>query len=158
MRAAWIGCLALIGSLQPVLAADWSDYKPASLSQAWARAVVMIAPNSSLPSNSFEGAPQDHKFLVKAIYTGKLRKMGPKRLELIAKWGKAMRAQDFAKHFQDEIEVRAEGLTVSLVLQDVLVGPFLREAKAGAPIQVWMMYIGAAQQDRVFLVNQFQSK
>src|SRR5665213_762583 len=57
-RTCWsAGCLALVGLLQP-LAADWSDYKPASLSQAWARAVVIIASGSSLPSESLEGAPQ----------------------------------------------------------------------------------------------------
>jgi hypothetical protein len=127
-----------------------------SLSQAWARATVMIASDTSTPSESFEGAPQDHKFLVKAVYTGKLRKIGPTRLNLITKWGKAMRSEDFAGQFQDEIEVRADRLTVWLALQDVIVEPFRREARSGTPIQLWMMYIGAAQQDRVFLVNEFK--
>ncbi|MDP9115319.1 MAG: hypothetical protein M3O20_16770 [Acidobacteriota bacterium] len=116
----------------------------------------MIAPNSSLPSNSLEGSPQAHKFLVKATYTGKSRKMGPTRLQFIAKWGKSLQSQDFAQHFLDEIEVRAEGMTAWLALQDVLVEPFRREAKVGAPVQLWMMYAGAVQQDRVFFVNEFQ--
>jgi len=155
MRArACLSCLALIGAFNS-LQADWSDYKAVSLAQAWVEAAT--PPNNSVPSQALEGAPADHKFLIKAAYTGKHRKMGPVRLELIAKWGKFLHAEEFAKHFQDEIEVRAEGITVWLALQDVLVEPFLHEVKTGAPVQIWMMYIGAAQQDRVFLVNEFQA-
>jgi hypothetical protein len=156
MKARWLGCVALIGSLQPLLAQDWPDYKPVSFSQAWATATV-APPVGSVPSQSFEGAPQDHKFLVRATYTGRSRRIGPKRLEFIANWGKFSGAQDFAQHFRDEIEVRAEGMTVWLALQDLLVEPFGREAKVGVPVQLWIMYLGAAvQQDRVFVVNQFR--
>ena len=154
MAARWLGFLVLIGSLQPLLAADWSEYKAVSLSQAWAEA--MIAPKGSVPSRALEGAPHDHKFLVTAAYTGKSRKIGPKRLELLAAWGKFMRAQDFAQHFLDEIEVKGEGRTVWFALQDVLVEPFHSEAQPGATVRFWMMYLGAVQEDRVFVVNEFQ--
>ena len=110
-----------------------------------------------MPSQSFEGAPQDHKFLVRVTYTGRSRKIGPNRLEFIASWGRSFKEQDFAQHFRDEIEIRAEGLTVWLALQDLLVEPFGREARAGVPVQLWIMYLGtAAPQDRVFVINQFQ--
>lgn len=144
-----LGLLACTG----LSGADWSAYKPAKLSEAWAKVMFVNQPNAQ----TFEGAPQDYKFTVKAAYAGRLRRMSRKRLDFIASWGKAFRAQDFAKHFEQEVEVHADGLTVWLALQDVLVDPFSREIKAGAPVQLWMMYIGAAQQDRVFLVNEFQA-
>lgn len=149
----------LIGSLHSLTAQDWSGYKKVSLVQAWAQAT--IAPKGALtkgsgPTQSFEAAPQDHKFLVTAVYTGKSRKMAPKQLEFVAAWGKSMGAQDFTQHFVDEIEVRAEGMTVWLSLQDVLVGSFRGEVKPGAFVQFWIMYLGAIQQDRIFVVNEFQ--
>jgi hypothetical protein len=154
-----LGFLVLIGSLHSLTAQDWSAYKEVSLAHAWAQA--MIAPKGALkkgsgPAQSFEGSPQDHKFLVTAVYTGKFRKMAPNRLEFVAAWGKSMGAQDFTQHFVDEIEVRAEGMTAWLSLQDVLVDYFRGEVKPGASLQFWMMYLGAIQQDRVFVVNEFQ--
>lgn len=56
------GFLVISGALH----ADWSDYKAVSLSQAWAQAGV--GPDQSV--DTYMGAPQQYKFLVKAVYTG----------------------------------------------------------------------------------------
>jgi hypothetical protein len=148
----WLGLVVLAVAVG-LTAADWSAYKQAKLSQAWASATFAKEPNSQ----SLEAAPQQYKFAVKATYTGRLRKMSSKRSHLISEWGKTLHAQDFAQHFEQEVEVRADGLTVWLALQDVLVDAFSREIKAGGPVQLWIMYVGAAQQDRIFLVNEFQA-
>ena len=58
--------LALIGTM---LQAEWEDYKPVSLSDAWARTGVVTEPGASAPSYSLVGAPGLYKFRVKATYT-----------------------------------------------------------------------------------------
>lgn|SRR5579872_694107 len=140
----------LIGS---ALYADWSDYKAVSLSEAWAQAGV--APDQS--TESYIGAPQQFKFLVRTVYTGQIRRIAERRSELIVHWGKAMGTPDFTSRFENEIQVRADGLTIWLPIQESLMREFLQEAKAGAPLNVWIMYIGAAKQDRVFLINDFEA-
>jgi len=159
-----VGLAALL-SLVPAIGQtrDLPNYRPAKLSEALAKATFAKAPNNGKPTYSYEGAPEQYKFIVTVTYTGKIRKIPPTRLDLISKWGKAMHAEDFTGHFDQEIEVRADGLTVWLALQDVLVQFFSREVKTGARVELWIMYIGAvqpvgaAQPDRVFLVNEFQA-
>jgi hypothetical protein len=143
------GFLLISGGLY----ADWSDYKPVSLSEAWAQAGVV--PDQS--TDSFIGAPQQFKFLVKTVYTGRIRRIAGRRSDLIASWGKAMGTPDFTSRFENEIQVRADGLTVWLPIQESLMREFGQEAKPGAPLNLWIMYIGAAKQDRVFLVNDFEA-
>jgi hypothetical protein len=143
------GLLAISGLLH----ADWADYKAVSLSEAWAQAGVV--PDQS--TDSYIGAPQQFKFLVKTVYTGRIRRIGERRSDLIASWGRAMGTPDFTSRFENEIQVRAEGLTVWLPIQESLMREFGQEAKAGAPLNLWIMYIGAAKQDRVFLVNDFEA-
>jgi|HubBroStandDraft_6_1064221.scaffolds.fasta_scaffold716667_2 hypothetical protein len=144
------GLLLICGGLH----ADWSDYKELSLSEAWAQAGV--APDQS--TDSFIGAPQQFKFAVKAVYTGHIRKIEGGRQALIANWGKAMGTPDFTSRFENEIQVTADGLTVWLPIQESLMNEFSQEAKPGASLNLWMMYIGAARQDRVFLVNDFEAR
>jgi hypothetical protein len=144
------GLLVISGALR----ADWSDYKEVSLSEAWAQAGV--APDQS--TDTFIGAPQQFKFFVKTVYTGRVRRITQGRSELIVNWGKAMGTPEFTHRFENEIQVSANGLTVWLPIQESLMSEFEQEAKAGAPLDVWIMYIGAVKQDRVFLVNDFEAK
>ncbi len=143
------GLLLISGGLH----ADWSDYKEVSLSEAWAQAGV--SPDQS--TDSFIGAPQQFKFAVKAVYTGRIRKIAGGRSVLIANWGRAMGTPEFTNRFENEIQVSADGLTVWLPIQESLMNEFSQEAKPGALLNLWMMYIGAARQDRVFLVNDFEA-
>jgi len=143
------GLLVIGGGLH----ADWSDYKAVSLSEAWAQAGV--APDQT--TDSFIGAPQQFKFAVKAVYTGHIRKIVGGRSALIANWGRAMGTPEFTSRFENEIQVSADGLTVWLPIQESLMNEFSQEAKPGALLDLWMMYIGAARQDRVFLVNDFEA-
>jgi hypothetical protein len=143
------GFLVISGALH----ADWSDYKAVSLSEAWAQAGV--GPDQSV--DTYIGAPQQYKFLVKAVYTGKIRRIAVGRSHLIVNWGKAMGTPEFTSRFEKEIQVSADGLTVWLPIQESLMNEFGQEATAGAPLNVWIMYIGSAKQDRVFLVNDFEA-
>ena len=147
--------LALIGTM---LQAVWEDYKPVSLSDAWARTGVVTEPGASAPSYSLVGAPGLYKFRVKATYTGKMHKVAAARTGLISKWGSVMASEDFTKRFEDEIQVRADGLTVWVALQNGLLGPWRMECKAGTDVELFMMYIGSFHRDRVFLVNDFEAK
>jgi hypothetical protein len=143
------GFLVISGALH----ADWSDYKAVSLSEAWAQAGV--GPDQSV--DTYIGAPQQYKFVVKAVYTGQIRRITGRRSDLIVNWGKAMGTPEFTRRFENEIQVSADGLTVWLPIQESLMNEFVQEAKAGAPLKVWMMYIGSTKQDRVFLVNDFEA-
>ncbi len=136
-----------------VLFADWSDYKAVSFSEAWAEAGV--APDRA--TDSLIGAPQQFKFAVEAVYTGQIRRIECARAGLILTWGKAMGTPEFTDRFENEIQVRAAGLTVWLPIQESLMNEFSHEARAGAWLNLWIMYIGAAKQDRVFLVNDFEA-
>ena len=133
------------------LQADWADYQPVSFTRALASGTV------SAGSSSLVAMPQNYKFRVKAAYSGKPRKIAPKRLELIAQWGETLQQENFTRHFLDEIEVRGEGRTVWLPIQDVLVDDLQKEVNIGAPMDLYIMYIGAVQEDRIFLVNDFET-
>ena len=143
------GFLVISGGLR----ADWSDYKEVSLSEAWAQAGVV--PDQSV--DTYVGAPQQFKFRVKTVYTGQIRRIAGRRSDFIVSWGKAMDTPEFTRRFENEIQVSADGLTVWLPIQESLMNEFVHEAKAGAQLNVWIMYIGAAKQDRVFLVNDFEA-
>jgi hypothetical protein len=145
--------LAAVLAMSAALHADWSDYRAVSLSEAWAQAGIV--PDKAV--DTYIGAPQKYKFLVKAVYTGQIRKIGERRSEMIVKWGNAMGTPDFTKRFENEIQLRADGLTVWLPIQESLMNEFSQEATVGTPLNFWIMYIGAAEQDRVFLVNDFEA-
>jgi hypothetical protein len=129
---------------------DWSDYKPATLAAALSRATVIEGTDYTIETKNI-------KYVVETIYTGEHREIGSPRRKLIAGWVKALgHPKQFADAFEHEIEVRNGKDTVWLPLQNPLVEPFAQETRSGSQIQLYIMYVGAAGADRVFIVNRFQ--
>lgn len=129
---------------------DWSDYKPASVAAAWSRAIVIKGAEYTVETKNI-------KYVVEASYTGEHREMGSSRRELFGRWVKALgHPTQFAEMFEHEIEVRTGKGKVWLPLQNPLVEPFAQEARAGSQLRLYIMYVGAAGADRVFVINRFQ--
>jgi hypothetical protein len=129
---------------------DWSDYKQATVAAAWSRAAVIEGTDYTIETKNV-------KYVVEALYTGEHREMGSQRHKLIGGWVKALgHPKQFAEAFEHEIEIRDGKDTVWLPLQNPLVEPFAQEARAGSQLRLYIMYVGAAGADRVFIVNRFQ--
>lgn len=131
---------------------DWSDYKPATVAAAWSRAAVIEGTDYTIETKNI-------KYVVEAIYTGEHREMGSPRHnhKLIGDWVKALgHPKQFAEAFEHEIEIRNGKDTVWLPLQNPLVESFAQEARSGSQLRLYIMYVGAAGADRVFIVNRFQ--
>jgi hypothetical protein len=129
---------------------DWSDYKPATVAAAWSQATVIKGTDYTIETKNI-------RYVVEAAYTGEHREMGSPRRKLIAGWVKALgHPKQFADAFEHEIEIRNGKDTVWLPLQNPLVEPFAQEARSGCQVRLYIMYVGAAEADRVFIVNRFQ--
>ena len=141
-------CLALAGL--PLLA-DWTDYKEITLREAWERTIPVTK------NVSYVGIPQAYKFLIKGEFTGGIRKISSERLKFIANWGKGMGTPDYTARYATEVEIRAQGLSTWVPIQENLMREFKDEVKLNAETKFYMMYIGAMGEDRVFLVNEFDA-
>lgn len=129
---------------------DWSDYKPATVAAAWSQATVIKGTDYTIETKNI-------RYVVEAAYTGEHREMGSPRRKLIAGWVKALgHPKQFADAFEHEIEIRNGKDTVWLPLQNPLVEPFAQEARSGSQVRLYIMYVGAAEADRLFIVNRFQ--
>src|SRR5882724_7267928 len=112
-----ISCLVVALAAVMALGAqtpDWSDYKPASIAEAWSRATVLKGADYTVET-------QNIKYVVEAPYTGKHREIGEPRRKLLRGWVKALgHPERFVGMFEHEIEVRDGKETVWLPLQNVL--------------------------------------
>ena len=128
-------------------APDWSDYKSSSLQNAWSLAYVIKGADYTIEAG-------DVKFAVPATYTGERREIGKIRRDLLRRWSKTLQHPvDYCEH---EIQVRAGNDSYWLPLQNPLLQPFIQEAPAGSSLRLFIMYIGANSEDRLFVVNEFQ--
>lgn len=148
-----ISCVAVALVAAVVLGAqtqDWSDYKPSSVASAWSTAAVTKGADYTIETKNI-------KYVIQAAYSGQHRKVSHTRRELLLRWAKSLgHPTSFAQMFEHEIGIRVKNETLWLPLQNPLVEPFAQEAKAGARLRLYVMYIGAAGADRVFVVNRFQ--
>ena len=96
----------------------------------------------------------DVKFAVPATYTGERREIEKVRRELLRRWSKTLHHP--VDVFEHEIQVRAGNDSYWLPLQNPLLQPFIQEAPAGTRLRLFIMYIGANAEDRLFVVNEFQ--
>jgi hypothetical protein len=129
----------------------WSTYVPISFNEAWSNAAVVTGRDYFIETAS-------QKWRVEVEYTGRRREVSHARQELLRLWAKTLgHPSDTDALFQHEIEVRAATLTAWLPLQEVLVDSLLKEAAPGAGLRLWVMYVGAAGSDRVFIVNEFEA-
>jgi hypothetical protein len=91
-------------------------------------------------------------------FTGKIRPLQPGTRSLLQKWAKAMgHGQDTAALFASEIEVRQDGVTYWLPIQQMLVEPLQREVAPGSRAHLYILLVGAYEQVPVFAVSEFDA-
>jgi hypothetical protein len=142
--------LLLALALGSARADGWEAYRPASLREAWAQALA-------IPDTAYTVETLEVKFRVDARYTDRHRKIDPSSQALLARWCSALQHPlEWEYAFDHEVELEDQGQTAWLLLQDPLVGPFAAEVQRGARLRVYVLYIGAVGERRVFAINRFQ--
>lgn len=132
---------------------NYGAYKPTTITSAFKTAHVI--PGSDY---SFEGAVIKQK--VEVTFTGQHRLIIPEVQSFIAKWVKVHgHPKEFAQLYEYEIEVKGiDKVKHWLPLQNPLVEPFGNEVKEKSKVNLYILYIGAYNQHKVFLVNAFNTK
>jgi hypothetical protein len=128
---------------------DWSDYKPSTLAKAWSETTVIKGTDYTIET-------KDVKYAVEVSYSGEHRDVGLGRRELLRRWVKALRHPEAANIFEHEIQVRVGNATYWLPLQNTLLEPLAKEASVGSRLRLFIMYIGANTEDRLFVINEFE--
>jgi hypothetical protein len=128
---------------------DWSDYKPYTMVKASSETTVIKGTDYTIET-------KDVKYAVEVSYSGERRDVGLKRRELLRRWVKALRHPEAADIFEHEIRVHAGNTTFWLPLQNTLLEPLATEARVGSRLRLFIMYIGANSEDRLFVINEFQ--
>jgi hypothetical protein len=126
---------------------DWSQYKPTTVAAALSRTRV-------IKGNDYTVELDNIKYVVEAVYSGEHREMGVKRRELLRQW---VEVPGHAKQdAEQDVQFRAGAQLIWVSLQNGLLKPFTEEAKAGSKLRLYVTYIGADGEDRVFVVNRFE--
>src|SRR5262245_47304183 len=99
MRAVIRVALASLVPLATAHGAEWSDYKPASMKEAWSAASVIADTDYTIETANV-------KFLVDARYTGHHRELDASHRELLRRWAKALRhPPEIEGGFNHEVEL-----------------------------------------------------
>ncbi len=131
-------------------APNWSVYRPATLPHAWSAAIILKGVDYTIEA-------ADVKFAVDVQYTGEHREVGANRRELLRRWAKALNHPTHGpEFFTHEIEIRSGNDLFWLPLQNPLLQPFVQETAGGSRLRLFIMYIGATRDDRVFIINEFE--
>jgi hypothetical protein len=139
------------GSLAPQEAPGWNDYKPSSLKDAWRAGTILEGSDHTFETTNV-------KFAVEGTFTGRHREVGTARRQLLRRWAKVLNhPPQVAEMFEHEIEVRSDGELYWLPLQNALLQPFVDEARDGTRLRLFIMYVGATREDRLFVVNEFEA-
>jgi hypothetical protein len=137
----------------PGSGSSWDRYKPATISEIKA-SLVFDYPHKfvGFTINANAGA---NPYRVKATYLGDLRPILPNRRQLISFWS----PDYFARLFEREILVEAEGERIWMPVQSPLIPDFQKELERGDRVELFIMAVGTIDnEDRhewVFIINQF---
>ena len=132
-------------------APSWTDYLPSTLAKAWSEATIIEGVDTTVETLNI-------KYVVQANYTGEQRDITDARHDLLRRWAKTNgHPADTADTFKHEVRLRAGSATHWLPIQNSLVGPFVKEVSAGSRVRLFIMYVGAVRDDRVFIVNEFEA-
>ncbi len=144
----------------PASGSGWDDYQPATLSGITAKHAGHFSdediPQGAVVRNFHAGGDP---FRATVVFMGEMRSIGPERNAFIQMWGKASGIDPalLAGTFQKEIEVRENQKTYWLPIQNVLIPHLKKEVGANREATLFVVFIGATERDRVFLVNEFQA-
>ena len=147
-----VGILVAVAAATPLSgqsSANWSAYRPASVAQAWADAVVLHGATRTIET-------AEVKYAVETTYAGEHRPLETQRRYLLEQWAKALQQSPISEMFSHEIRIRSGAEVYWLPLQNALLEPFAAEMQAGDRVRLHIMYIGAIGSERVFIINRFQ--
>jgi len=138
--------------------ASWNDYDPATLPDITAKHAKYLSnrkvPKGAVAINLYsKGDP----FRSTVLFLGKVRNIKPDRRSLIEMWGKSSGVDTAKGNFKKEIQVRENGKTYWLPIQEILVAHLKREVKKNGEVMLFMVYIGTTGKSSVFLVNEFRA-
>jgi hypothetical protein len=153
-RSAIVCALLLIVFAFPLYSGDvaafsWEDYKPNSMAQA-----IADHPYDPSADEWFEGG--NFKYIVRVVFTGKLREISPDTKRFLVDWGKTFNHSDVVKIFRQEVLVQEQGKEYWLPIQESLVQPLIKEAASGQTINLYIFLAGEYKKTHVYLVNEFQ--
>lgn len=134
-------------------ASSWDRYKPATISEIKASLVfdypdkfVGFTINLSAIANPYR---------IKARYLGDLRPILPGRRQLIRFWSRDY----FARLFEQEILVEADGERIWMPVQSPLIKDFQTELERGDSVELFIMVVGTIDNEErhewVFVINEF---
>jgi hypothetical protein len=152
----WFHSHRIVASLAPVLplliAANFNyhSYRPYSLQR-------VIKEQQHLQGGDFNIVASDFKYKVAVQYLGEHRPIRSHVHELIRMWAKAVRpGPDVPAAFKREIHVKEAGIEYWLPIQEVLRPDLEKECRSACAADLYVMWIGSAKGDWVFIVNDFQ--
>ena len=98
------------------------------------------------------------KYRVRAEYAAAAQPIRTEVAKVIQSWGTATkRPPELVTLFEREIVVREAGVGYRLPIQKQLIPHLEREVQRGAPVELYLAWIGAAKTEPVFLVNEFKA-
>jgi len=140
--------------------AGWNDYDPATLSQITAKHAKYLSkrkvPKGAVATNLHsKGDP----FRSTVLFLGKVRSMKRDRRSFIKMWGKTSKKNTakLAKTYQKEIQVRENGKTYWIPIQEILVAHLKRDVKKNGEVMLFMDYIGTTGKTPIFLIKEFRA-
>jgi hypothetical protein len=138
--------------------AGWNDYTPATVSDITAKHAKYLsnrkAPKGTVATNLHAGGDP---FRSTVLFLGKVRNIRPDRSSMIEMWGKTSKIDTAAGNYKKEIQVRENGKTYWLPIQEILVSYFKRDVKNNGEVMLFMVYIGTKGKNPIFLVNEFRA-
>lgn len=99
------------------------------------------------------------KFNTVAQVTGKRRAILPERKAFIQMWVDYIgHPQSFADMFQTEIEVMQGTASYWMPIQQLLLAPLDEEVAEGQPVRLYLLLLGAYEQDPVITIAEFSAQ
>ncbi len=98
------------------------------------------------------------KYRVRVTYTGQQRDIRVSVRQLISNWVKSLDLNPkLLDLFKQEILVREAGSQYWLPIQEQLLPHVAREVRTGDLVDLYIMRVGSAKTESVFIVNEFQA-
>lgn len=115
-------------------------------------------------ANSFDINPRSRsmvdagmkKYRIEVEFTGNVRSADPDFRQFIAGWAYALNVPSHvAELFDTEVEVRQGEEVLWMPIQRQMVDAFRREVAPTAKVEVFVLLLGAHEQDAVLAINEF---
>lgn len=100
---------------------------------------------------------QEHKSVIKCIYTGNFRNISKDRLHLIKEWltAKGVTSPKILNIFKKEVKILHEGKPYWIPTQTILIKPMKKEMSKGQTFDIYVYHVGSISNDYVFAMQEF---